>query len=188
MNYRAFWTFGMLASYFFSAVAVGDEKVDLTSLIKPYRTFITIKQFTMETNGEPESPVSNVRLEVTFPNQQVVFLPGEEQYWPIGNGQIQEINQTFELPWAYIQKDGFNFNIQIVRKGTRLEPCKFEVHQLSQFNRSYICRTDINWQVKQNTAEQHLDKEGVEIRVFTDRLIPAKTVPNDAIAILPKQE
>ena len=55
----------------------------------------------------------------------------------------------FEIPWAYVMhKDGFNFDIQIVRKGTTILPCKFEVLQLSEFNRSYICRLDEAWQIK----------------------------------------
>lgn len=123
-------------------------------------------------------PTKKIRRKKT-----VVQLPGGGQYWPIGNGQVQEIDQTFELPWGFITNDGFKFEIQIERKGTKILPCQFEVHQLSQFNRSYICRLDINWQINQKIPEEKLDKEALQIRIFTDRNSPRREVPKDAIAL-----
>lgn len=175
---------------------------------KPYRTFLNIQRYTIENDGNPNNSISNVRLEVLFPNQdpekQVkpmwwerwffgkqdesvvarILLPGgEDQWWPIGDGQVQEINQIFEVPWEYIQNDGFRFTIKIHRKGTVIKPCVFDVVSLSEFNRSYICRLDENWQLSQNIPEDQLDKEGVQLRIFTDKNSPAKDIPKDAIAL-----
>ena len=150
--------------------------------VKPYRTWIRLEGFVMENNGEPENPISNVRLETTFPNGQKLELPGNGQFWTIGNGQMQEIKQTFEIPWSVVQNDGFNFTIKMVRKGSDLLPCKFEVRQLSQFNRKYVCHTDIAWQQNMKIPENKIEKEGIEVKVFTDRNTPEKDIPKDAIA------
>lgn len=151
--------------------------------VTPFRTFITVQKYTIEQNGEANQPVSNVRLEVTFPNGKVTKLPENGEYWVIGNGQLQEINRTFELPFAYVQNDGFRFRIQMIRKGSKMLPCEFDVAQLSQFNRAYVCHTDLNWQVSQNLPEDRQDREGVQIRIFTDRQSQPKEIPQNAIAI-----
>ncbi len=159
--------------------------------IKPYRTFVTIQSYVMESNGDAQNPISNVRLEVKFPTADVKIspegtkleLPEGGQYWPIGNGQTQEINRTFEIPWASIQNDGFNFVVQMQRKGSKMLPCNFKVDQLSQYNRAYTCHTDIQWQLNNKVKEDRLDKEGIQIRVFTDRNTPAKQMPKDSIAL-----
>ncbi|MCB0403405.1 MAG: hypothetical protein KDD51_01370 [Bdellovibrionales bacterium] len=161
--------------------------------VEPYRTFIEIQRYEIENNGEdPQAqPISNVKLEVKFPKDPAdaeaarleMELPGNGQYWPIGNGQVQEIKRTLELPWKYVVKDGFTFEIQMVRKGSWMKPCVFEVTQLSEFNRAYVCRTDLDWQKKRGVPEQRLDKEGVQVRVFTDKNTPKRQIPTDAIAI-----
>lgn len=151
--------------------------------VQPYRTFITIQKYTVEHNGQVSQNMSNVRLEVTFPNGSKVQLPENGQYWPIGNGQSQEINRTFELPWSFVKNDGFQFRIQMVRQGGRLLPCEFDVAQLSQFNRSYVCHTDINWQMDQKVAAERIDKEGVQIRVFTDKNSQPNEIPQSSIAL-----
>lgn len=150
---------------------------------QPYRTFITIQKYTIENNGESSQAMSNVRLELTFPNGSKVQLPENGQYWPIGNGQAQEINRTFELPWAFVKADGFKFRIQMVRQGSRLNPCEFDVASLSQFNRSYVCHTDVNWQMDQKVASERIDKEGVQVRVFTDKNSQPNEVPQNSIAL-----
>jgi len=150
---------------------------------KPFRTFIAIQSYIMETNGDPKNPISNVRLEVKFPGDKHFQLPESGQYWPMGNGQTQEINRVFELPTEAVQNDGFNFVIQMVRKGSKMLPCQFQVTQLSQYNRAYFCHTDVEWQVSQKFPEEKLNKEGIQIRVFTDRNTPSKEIPKDAIAL-----
>lgn len=149
----------------------------------PYRTFITIQKYTIENNGEASQAMSNVRLEITFPNGSKVNLPENGQYWPIGNGQAQEINRTFELPFSFVKNDGFQFRIQMVRQGGRLLPCEFDVTTLSAFNRSYVCHTDVNWQIDQKVANERIDKEGVQIRVFTDKNSQPNEVPQNSIAL-----
>lgn len=151
--------------------------------VEPYRTFITFQRYVIENNGEPNNPISNVRIAVTFPNGTKIQLPDGNQWWPVGNGQAQEINRTFEIPWAVIQKDGFKFQVQMERKGNPMLPCNFEVVQLSQFNRAYNCQTDVAWQTQQKTPSEKLDKEGIQIRVFTSKNSTPKEIPTDAIAL-----
>lgn len=151
--------------------------------IQPYRTYITVQSYVMDNNGDPKNPISNVRLEVAFPGEKKFELPEGGQYWPIGNGQKQDIARTYELPWQFINNDGFEFTVQMVRKGGKMLPCKFKVTQLSQYNRGYFCHTDVQWQYDQKVAEEKLDKEGVQIRVFTDKNTPAKELPKDALAL-----
>ncbi len=151
--------------------------------VKPYRTFITIQRYNMESNGEPSTPISNVRIEIRFPNGNKFELPGNSQFWPIGNGQVQEINRTFELPWQYVQNDGFKFQIQMIRKGSEFLPCQFDVATLSEFNRSYVCHTDLGWQANQRTAPENMDKEGIQVRVYSDLNSTPKEIPNDSLAL-----
>lgn len=152
-------------------------------VVKPYRTFVTIQRYSVENNGEPGNSISNVRLEIAFPNGSKVQLPEGGQFWPIGNGQIQEINRTFELPFAMLVNDGFSFTIQMVRKGSEMLPCKFDVGQMSQFNRAYTCHTDVSWQVGQKFPENKIDREGIQIRVYTDLNSKPNEIPADAIAL-----
>lgn len=150
--------------------------------VKPYRTFIAIQRYNMEQSGDP-APISNVRITIEFPNKSKVELPEGGQYWPIGNGQVQEINRTFELPWQYIQGDGFKFTIQMHRKGADFLPCQYEVSALSEFNRAYVCHTDLGWQTTQKIPVERQDKEGIQIRVFTDRNSRPSEIPNNSIAL-----
>ena len=168
----------LLAAFFFVSPAYSgaDEAKSALVAVRPKppgnslrsgqadRTFITIQRYNMENNGEPSSPISNVRIEIKFPDGNKIQLPEGGQFWPIGNGQVQEINRTFELPWTYVQKDGFKFEIQLVRKGSKMLPCEFDVTELSQFNRAYVCRTDTSLQT--NVAAENLDREGIQIRSY----------------------
>jgi hypothetical protein len=151
-------------------------------VVQPYRTFITFKRYYVKSTDQA---VSNVRLEILFPNGVKTQLPENGQYWPVGVGQAQDINRTFELPFATIQKDSFHFKVQMVRHGGNILPCEFEVDSLSQFNRSYICHTDVNWQTNQKVASEKIDDEGVEIRIFTDKNSQPKEIPQDTIALRP---
>jgi len=135
---------------------------------KPHRSFITIQEYQIEQNGGTD-PISNVRLEVFFPNRGELKLPGGNEYWPIGEGQVQPIGQTFEVPWTYVRRDGFTFLVQIERKGAWYKPCIFRVARLSEFNREYICRVDLAWQTKSGIPDEKLDKQGIKVRVFTDK-------------------
>ncbi len=149
---------------------------------KPYRTFLTIERYNMEFSGQPNE-ISNVRLEITFPNKKTLELPEGGKFWPIANGQNQEIHRTFELPSDWMVNDGFRLKIQMIRKGSEMLPCLFEVVQLSEFNRGYICQTDTGWQAQQNIPSDQHDREGIQIRVFTDKNSPPREIPNDALAI-----
>lgn len=154
------------------------------SLAQPFRTWVALEGFIMESNGDPANPISSVRLAVTMPGKLRLDLPGNGQYWTIGNGQMQEIHQIVEIPWEAVSaSDGFPFRVQIVRKGSTLLPCEFQVTQLSQFNRKYFCHTDVNWQISQNVPEENLEKEGIEVRVFTDKNTPANELPKEVLAM-----
>ncbi len=150
--------------------------------VKPFRTFITVQRYNIENNGDASQAISNIALTLISPEGKEVELPGSGQYWPIGNGQAQEIDRTFEVPFALVQKDGFKFQIQITRKGASYLPCQFDIVQLSEFNRTYVCHTDINWQKSQNIKEEAIDKQGVQIRIFTDMNSKPKEIPQNAIA------
>jgi hypothetical protein len=156
---------------------------DAIGQIQPYRTFIDFQRYNMESNGEPNNPISNVRLTVTFPNGNKVILPEGSQWWPIGNGQAQEIHRMYELPFSYIVNDGFKFTVQMERKGSPMLPCQFDIVQLSQFNRAYTCHTDLTWQQSKNIPAENLDKEGIQIRIFTSKNSEPKEIPSDALAI-----
>ncbi len=174
---------------------VDNDQTAEAPMIEPYRTFITIQRYQINNNGKGVDSISNVKLQIKFPGQvdadgkiktQDVELPGNGEYWPIGNGQVQEIDRTFELPYKYIENDGFKFEVHMLPKGNSIDPCKFEVVTLSQFNRAYICRTDVEWQRKKRIAEDKLDEESFYVRVFTDRLdsgTTKKDIPTNAIAI-----
>ncbi len=147
---------------------------------KPYRTFVTFQRYNLEQTGEGQEVISNVRLEVTLPDGRKMGLPENGQYWPIGHAQSQEINRTLEIPWSSIRNDGFKMTIQMVRRGTEYLPCVFDVVQISQFNRAYVCHTDVSAQINQEKAtELTVDKEGVQIRVFTDLNSPSRQIPAD---------
>lgn len=170
-----------------TAAAVPATTAPTVAQIEPYRTFVTIQRYVIDNNGNPGNPISNVRLQVSFPNGTEkpvkIALPEGGQYWPIGNSQVQEINRTFEIPWKAINTDGFRMVIQMERKGAKLLPCEFDVTQLSQFNRAYTCATDQNFQRQAGKAEEHIDKEGIQIRVFTSKNSLPKEIPQDALAI-----
>lgn len=170
-----------------SARALSETETSPSSepvITKPYRTFVTIKKYNLENNGIPSKPISNVKLELTFPGGHKVGLPEGGNYWSIGNNQSQEINRTFEVPFAYIQKDGFSFELTMIRKGKKILPCKFEVARLSQFNRSYVCRTDVAFQTnQQHVPEEKVAKEAIEVRVFSDANSTPSEIPKDVIAL-----
>jgi len=154
------------------------------TLNKSFRTFVTIKKYNLENSGNPTKPISNVKLEVKFPNGNEIELPEGGHFWSIGNNQSQEINRTFEIPSSMIRNDGFSLELTMIRKGKKILPCKFEISRLSQFNRSYVCRTDVAFQLnQQHLSEEKVSKEAIEIRVFSDLNSPPSEIPKDVIAL-----
>lgn len=152
--------------------------------LQPYRTFLHVQRYMIENTGDPQHPIANVKIVIKTPSGQELELPGNREYWPIGNGQFQEINRIYELPWEIIKDDGFTFSMTMVNQRSFIKPCKFEVVTLSQFNRSYVCRVDEDWQTRKNIPPERLDKEAIQIRVFTDLAhTPKNQIPKDAIAI-----
>ena len=43
----------------------------------------------------------------------------------------REINRNFEIPFAWVKNDGFIFSVKMIRKGSDMLPCNFEVTGLS---------------------------------------------------------
>lgn len=157
---------------------------ETVSLTKPFRTFVTIKKYNLENNGNSSKPISNVKLEIKFPGGNEIELPEAGHFWSIGNNQSQEINRTFEIPFSMIRNDGFSLELTMVRKGKKILPCKFEIARISQFNRSYVCRTDVAFQMnQQHLSEERVSKEAVEIRVFSDLNSTPTEIPKDVIAL-----
>jgi len=151
--------------------------------IKPFRTFITIQKYNLETSGKALDKTFNARLEISFADGNKITLPEEGRRWPIANGQSQEINRTFEIPWAFVQSDSTKFTVSILRSGVTISPCEFSAEQLSQFNRGYICHTDASIQAEQGIDQEKIVRESVYVRLFTDRNSNPREIPKDAIAL-----
>ena len=171
------WIFGAaVVSFLYGASAFAADAIPANGQVAglpkkpvvPYETFIEIQNYQLQNSGIPGNQIHNVHVELTFPNGKKITLPEGGQDWPIANGQMQPINLTYKIPFKYIQNDGFTFTLQMVRRGADLQPCVFKVDELSQFNRSYVCRTDTNWQSTQRVPEEKWDKEAVQVRVSTD--------------------
>lgn len=165
------------------AAASSSTDSSLPSDKKPSHYYIQLQRYNIKNSGRKDNAISNVRLSVTFPNKSQTNLPENGQYWPIGNGQVQEINRTYELPAQYVQNDEFKFQIQMDNKGNPFLPCEFDVTQISQFNRAYVCSVDVGWQKAHGVKDEDLDEEAIQIRVFTDLNSDKKEIPPDAIAL-----
>ncbi|NBX81588.1 hypothetical protein EBQ90_00645 [bacterium] len=156
---------------------------------KPFRTFVTVKGYHQESNGHLKKPESLVRLEVQLPNGQTVGLPENNQFWTVSNQQSQEVEQTFEVPYEWVHGDGFTFQIKMIQSGKDILPCQFQVSRLSEYNRTYFCRTDVNFQTNQlRVPEQKLVKQAVEVRVFSDLNSSPKEIPKKFLAYAKSQE
>lgn len=170
----------------FSAHAEEPTQEPVTQVIKevkPFRTFLTIQKYNLENSGKASDKIFNSRIEIAFPNGSKVTLPESGHRWPISNGQSQEINRTFEIPWAFVQSDSTRFTVTILRSGETISPCEFSVDQLSQFNRGYVCHTDAGLQSEQGTPPEKVVRESVHVRVFTDRNSTPNEIPKDALAL-----
>jgi hypothetical protein len=179
---------GLIASggLVFSALAqepITEPVTQVIKEVKPFRTFITIQKYNLENSGKSADKTFNARIELSFPNGSTVTLPEGGHRWPIGNGQSQEINRTFEVPWSLVQSDSTKFTVAILRSGSTIAPCEFSAEQLSQFNRGYVCHTDAGIQADQGTPQDKIIRESVFVRVFTDRNSNPTEVPKDAIAL-----
>jgi hypothetical protein len=170
----------------FSAIAEDAASTATTQTIKevkPFRTFLTIQKYNLENSGKSPDKIFHAQLEITFANGSKISLPEGGHQWTIGNGQSQEINRTFEIPWGLVQSDSTRFTVAMVRSGANTSPCEFSAEQLSQFNRGYICHTDAGFQADQGVSQDKIIREAVYIRVFTDRNANPNDIPKDAIAL-----
>jgi len=168
--------FVLIVLGFFALNAFSDTK-------KPFRTFITLKSYHIAQSGN-SLPEHNIQLKLKLEGQEALPLPQKDLSWTIANGGTQTINQTFEIPFEALQSDSFSFELQMIRKGKKIDPCRFTVSHVSQYNRSYVCRSDVNHQLhKQNLPLEKISKEAVEIRVFTSLKTKKKEIPRQVIAL-----
>ncbi|NBX93353.1 MAG: hypothetical protein EB078_05310 [Proteobacteria bacterium] len=177
----------LLRLFFLSSTAI-SETPENTKLVtsKPYRTFITIKAVNQEQPLKKAEESAQIRLELQLPGRKPVFLPEKNKFWTLRKSESQKVEQTFEIPYAVIQNDGFQFDVTMVKKGKTIQPCHFEVKELSQFNRTYFCRTDVNFQLnQQHIREDKITKQEVEIRVFSDVNTHSKDLPKKLASLEP---
>lgn len=163
---------------FFPSTGISEEVAK-----KPLRTFLTIQRYHIKRNGNPQQPISNIKLELVLADGKRRNLPEGGQFWTIGNQQVQEINRTFEIPQDHLKDDGMKFQVQMIHKGTEILPCLFDVVEISQFNRTYLCHTDVGAQRSKGIPEEDVHEEGIQVRIFTDKNSPAIEIPKDVIAI-----
>lgn len=150
---------------------------------KPFRTFITLKSYHLAQSGNT-APEHSIQLKLKLEGQEALPLPQKDLSWTLSNGGTQTIDQTFEIPFEAISSDSFSFEVQMLREGKKIEPCRFTVTQLSQYNRNYICRSDVNYQLhKQNLPQDKISKEAIEVRVFTSLKTKKKEIPRQVIAL-----
>lgn len=124
----------------------------LADLPKSFRTFVTVKSR------------SKINLEIKLPDGRQIQLPQKNK--------SQETEHTVEVPFEFVKEDGFSMEMQMVTKGKDILPCQLTVRQLSQYNRSYVCRT----------SEDKAVREAVEIRVFTDVNSTKAEIPRKLLA------
>jgi len=150
---------------------------------KSFRTFVTLKSYRLEQSGNSLTK-HNIQLKVKLGEKEASSLPQRELAWTLPTGSTQAINQTFEIPFEALSSDHFSFEVQMLRDGKTIEPCRFLVTQVSQYNRNYVCRSDLNHQTqKQNLPLTKISKEAIEVRVFTSLNIPKREIPQKVIAL-----
>jgi hypothetical protein len=138
---------------------------------KSFRTFVTIKALHSEAPGVSSPNSSEVRLQIKLPDGRTLKL------------REKDIQRSFEIPFDFVKQDSFGMEVALVRKGKNILPCQITVHQLSQYNRSYRCQTDVGFQINQQyIPENKVTREGVELRVFTDAQSDKKEIPRKLLA------
>ena len=138
---------------------------------KSFRTFVTVKAL-HQGDGSVSSPNnSEVRLQIKLPDGRTLKL------------RENDIDQSFEIPFDFVKQDSFGMEVTMLGERKNILPCKITVHQLSQYNRSYRCQTDVGFQInQQHIPENKATREGVEFRVFTDVQSDKKEIPRKLLA------
>jgi len=150
---------------------------------KSFRTFVTLKSYHLAQSGNA-LPNHHIQLKVKLGEKETSSLPQRELAWTLPTGGTKAINQTFEIPFEVLSSDSFSFEVQMLREGKTIEPCRFAVTQVSQYNRNYVCRSDVNHQTRnQNLPSNKISKEAIEVRVFTSLNTPKKEIPRQVIAL-----
>jgi hypothetical protein len=138
---------------------------------KSFRTFVTVKALHHGAGSLSSSEPPQVRLQIKLPDGRTLKL------------REKDIDQSFEIPFDFVKQDSFGMEVTMLGEGTNILPCKIYVNQLSQYNRSYRCQTDIGFQVnQQHIPESKATREGVEFRVFTDVQSDKKEIPRKLLA------
>ena len=154
-----------LASFFFLQ---GNSLADPQ---KSFRTFVTVKALHHGVGSLSSSDPSEIRLQIKLPDGRTLKL------------REKDIDQSFEIPFDFVKQDSFGMEVTMLGEGKHILPCQIYVHQLSQYDRSYRCQTDIGFQVsQQHIPENRATREGVEFRVFTDVQSDKKEIPRKLLA------
>jgi hypothetical protein len=138
---------------------------------KSFRTFVTVKALYHGDGGVSSPNNSEVRLQIKLPDGRTLKL------------REKNIDQSFEIPFDFVKQDSFGMEVALVKKGKNILPCQITVYQLSQYNRSYRCQTDVGFQInQQHVPENKVTREGVVFRVFTDAQSDKKEIPRKLLA------
>lgn len=150
---------------------------------KAFRTFVTLKSYHLAQSGNALAN-HQIQIKVKLGEKETSALPQRELAWTLPTGGTKAINQTFEIPFEVLSSDSFSFEVQLLREGKTIEPCRFTVTQVSKYNRNYVCRSDVNHQTRnQNLPSDKISKEAIEVRVFTSLNTPKKEIPRQVIAL-----
>jgi len=143
----------------------------LADTSKSFRTFVTVKALHHGESAVSSKGGSEVRLEIKLPDGRTLKL------------REKDVDQSFEIPFDFVKQDTFGMEVTLLKKGKNILPCEITVNQLSQYNRSYRCQTDVGFQVsQQHIPESKVTREGVEFRVFTDIQSDKKEIPQKLLA------
>ena len=131
---------------------------------------VTLEKFVWEPSPSATDPSSQVQFVLSFPGGQKVSFPQKsaDKAWTLQAGKPLEIGETLTVPPEVVHGDQFHFTLQVLRQGILLSPCEFDVAQVSQFNRTYTCHTDLNWQRNHGFSEEQLEKDTVQLRVYSN--------------------
>lgn len=149
----------------------------------PYRTFVILESFANDKIESTANLPAETRVEVSFPNGTKTAFPAENEFWKIAVGEKQEINRTFEIPLRYIHGEKFEIRVQMIIPGQEVDPCLITVQNVPQFNREYVCKTDVPEQLKSKHSFNKLVNQKLRLRVVTDVNSEATRLPEGAVAL-----
>lgn len=138
-----------------------------TATMTRSHTFVTLDTLSVDP-GPNVNQQFEMKLILTLPDGNVVKLPVEDTYWNLDGTRSINIRRTFELPEAFVRKDAFHMQVEMVRKGVKILPCVIAVDNLQAFDRTYVCHTDFPRDSVLSSSRDQV-RESIKLRIFTDR-------------------